>query len=132
MIFVTGAQLLKQVVCPCHGKAFCVSCTLDSTCFPARRERQKQSRWLRTLKNSQRTFQSVATDDKWIAIMGKNCVNGEVGFNRQNVVKAVESQWKRATEDFTATNQRGTFRHSHDVTVATVNNNDEGDAAKQR
>jgi hypothetical protein len=102
--------------------------------FLARRERQKQSGWLRPFKSSQRAFQSRwILDDRWIEIIRNNCGTGpstekaeEPGLNGQNMVKAAASWWKCAREDFMVT----TFRHVHDVTAATVN--DEGDAAKQR
>jgi hypothetical protein len=135
---------MKQVVCLCRWKTFCLSHTVDSTCFPARRERQKQSGWLRPLKNSQRAFQSVTTDGfqmtsglKSSATTTMLTINGEgrgAGISQAKHGEGchVSVEAARRAEDLTATNQRGSFWHSHDVTVTTVN--DKGDAvtAKQR
>jgi hypothetical protein len=76
-------------------------------------------------------------DDKWIDIILTNCFTSpskekekELKSDWQNMVKAVSSQWKHTKEDFTRTNQRGTFWHIHCVNSTTVN--DKGDTERKK
>jgi hypothetical protein len=58
-------------------------------------------------------------DDKWIDVINTNYFTPpskekeeELKFSRENMVRAVGSRWQNTMEDFTLTNQNGTFWQS--------------------
>jgi hypothetical protein len=75
------------------------------------------------------------SDDKWVDIIRTNYFTPpskekeeELKFSRNNMVRAIGSQWQHTIEDFTPTNQNGIFRHSYMVPC----NDEEGTKSKRR
>jgi hypothetical protein len=96
-------------------------------------QRQKESGRLRPLKNSNELSRaSQQMDFGWQATLKSSATAASLDHEprRKRSWDSTREPWQRlhTTEDFTATNQPGTFRHSCDVTVITVN--DDRDAAK--
>jgi hypothetical protein len=75
------------------------------------------------------------SDDKWVDVIRANYFappskekEEELKFSRKNMVRAIGSQWQHTTDDFTATNQNGMFRHGYMVSC----NDDNTTKSKRR